>query len=322
MNIKGFIISACTAAVILLTASISSALPGAIVVYNETDLGGSWRYDYTIYNISTEGEALHEVLFYFPGDVMVTGTSLPSGWHGIPWTGTYTISYLNAYSTDFTYDTVAWDSLNGFSFTVDSRAGDILYEAYFSGDKRISGSTLFCLFSFYRDADGDGYGNPEDSVQDCFAPEGYVADGTDCNDGLASINPSTLWYQDYDEDGYGDAAIYFQQCTEPPGPTRYVFNKLDYNDNNPTIGPAVKLTGTAIAYYLSLQDAYDHASEGDTIRAAAVIITENLNINQSKTVTINGGYNGTFTSQTGQTTLHGNLSVTDGKLTIQEVIIE
>jgi hypothetical protein len=41
----------------------------------------------------------------------------------------------------------------------------------------------------YRDADGDGYGNPSVSVPECTPPAGYVANPNDCNDGNAAINP-------------------------------------------------------------------------------------------------------------------------------------
>jgi hypothetical protein len=42
---------------------------------------------------------------------------------------------------------------------------------------------------FYRDFDGDNFGNPNNSSLFCARPNGYVSNNTDCNDGAASINP-------------------------------------------------------------------------------------------------------------------------------------
>ncbi|MEY4118812.1 MAG: hypothetical protein RLZZ116_2140 [Planctomycetota bacterium] len=55
--------------------------------------------------------------------------------------------------------------------------------------------------SFYRDADGDGFGNSADSVQNCtgVAPAGYVANSSDCDD-------TRLLYADTDGDGFGAGA--------------------------------------------------------------------------------------------------------------------
>ncbi|MEO0606108.1 MAG: putative metal-binding motif-containing protein, partial [Myxococcota bacterium] len=43
---------------------------------------------------------------------------------------------------------------------------------------------------YYADVDGDGFGNADQSEYACTAPEGWVADGTDCDDAVAGINPA------------------------------------------------------------------------------------------------------------------------------------
>lgn len=44
---------------------------------------------------------------------------------------------------------------------------------------------------YYEDGDGDGYGNPAVLISDvCTQPTGYVTDGNDCDDTVASTHPA------------------------------------------------------------------------------------------------------------------------------------
>ena len=93
---------------------------------------------------------------------------------------------------------------------------------------------------WFKDNDGDGYGNPMKFEQRCEQPDGYVEDDTDCNDNVDTIHPdndeicndkdddcdgyvdedatdATTQYRDADEDGYGDADHPVTACGAQPG---------------------------------------------------------------------------------------------------------
>ncbi len=44
---------------------------------------------------------------------------------------------------------------------------------------------------WYRDADDDGYGDPESSIDACETPEGYVDNDLDCDDENAQVGPES-----------------------------------------------------------------------------------------------------------------------------------
>jgi len=59
---------------------------------------------------------------------------------------------------------------------------------------------------WYRDEDGDGWGNGYDNVEECEQPEGYVYGYGDCDDTDASTYPGAAdsWYDGVDSDCGGD----------------------------------------------------------------------------------------------------------------------
>lgn len=77
-----------------------------------------------------------------------------------------------------------------------------------------------------------------------------------------------------------------------------------------------------LAEYSSLQVAYTAAGDSETIQSQAVVFIENLNINQSKSVTLEGGYDCDYAVITGKTTLNGTLMTDNGTLTIGNFILE
>ncbi len=110
--------------------------------------------------------------------------------------------------------------------------------------------------TYYADTDGDGYGDPASELQSCGPVTGYVTDNTDCNDGVAAINPGAIeicdgidnncdgqvdegfttenYYADLDGDGYGDPSSVLQGCSPPSG---YVLDGTDCDDTNEAVHP-------------------------------------------------------------------------------------
>lgn len=46
--------------------------------------------------------------------------------------------------------------------------------------------------TYYQDADGDGFGNVNASMQACSAPAGYTLNTMDCNDNTSAVNPNAV----------------------------------------------------------------------------------------------------------------------------------
>ena len=140
----------------------------------------------------------------------------------------------------------------------------LLLVACFEGDKPLPGDSEpppddtvgpdTCLEPWYRDADEDGFGDDDDSVESCTAVDGYSAVGGDCDDGDTAVHPAatetcneldddcdgevdedlaSTWSIDEDGDGWGgDEGV--QACEAPSG---YVAEGGDCDDGAPPVNP-------------------------------------------------------------------------------------
>jgi len=73
--------------------------------------------------------------------------------------------------------------------------------------------------------------------------------------------------------------------------------------------------------YTSIQDAVHGAGTGSTIRIAQGTYDESVVLDESKILTLQGGWDGSFTTQTANTTLIKAQKAPQGSLTLQNVMI-
>ena len=120
--------------------------------------------------------------------------------------------------------------------------------------------------AWYRDGDGDGYGDPNYETHDCVPPTGYVEDFTDCDDGDAAVHPGaqevcddydtdedcdglvdgedpdatnlSTFYEDADGDTHGSATgAVISACDAPSG---FSDTSDDCDDTDRTVNPSAR----------------------------------------------------------------------------------
>jgi hypothetical protein len=123
-------------------------------------------------------------------------------------------------------------------------------------DDLVDGPDALDVLDWWRDADGDGFGDPDVSLLACWLPSGYTDDFTDCDDAALDVYPGAdeycngmdddcdlsvdeddaidaiTWYADGDGDGYGDILTSAIACNPPP---MYVASPGDCDDAQPNV---------------------------------------------------------------------------------------
>ncbi len=111
--------------------------------------------------------------------------------------------------------------------------------------------------TWHIDHDGDGYGSDDYTWVSCEAPPGFILDGSDCDDLVATTHPDSdefcdeidndcdeaidedaidmaRFFADTDGDGFGDAESTVWACSVPEG---HVEDDTDCDDDDPTSWP-------------------------------------------------------------------------------------
>jgi hypothetical protein len=86
--------------------------------------------------------------------------------------------------------------------------------------------------------------------------------------------------------------------------------------------PANAATISGIIYYTTIQSAYAAATTGQSVLAQAMFFPENVTFASTFPVTLKGGYDCTFGSNPGYSTLIGSLTIKGGPVTLGNLVIK
>ena len=184
----------------------------------------------------------------------------------------------------------------------------------------------------------------------CAAPG--VPSGTDPADGSSGVSVGALpsWENASAADSYD---LYLGTSADPPfagesvspGFTGVVLNyDTTYywrvvarkNCGSATSGPVlsfstaafcdnlpVRIPGRlAVYYYMSLQSAYEAASEGNVIEMQALDYVEGLILGRDISVTLDGGHDCAYSADAGQTMISGRLTVSGGTVSVENLVLK
>lgn len=129
--------------------------------------------------------------------------------------------------------------------------GDVAVSAEFESSTKVR--------DWYRDADGDNFGDPLNSIRSGDQLPGFVINNQDCDDGNVQISPAKAekvdgidnncndkidegfnartWYRDHDRDGWGNPEVTQVSETQP---LEFVSSNLDCDDNDNQVNPEAR----------------------------------------------------------------------------------
>jgi len=203
----------------------------------------------------------------FGWSVAIDSTTIVAGARRSDDNGTHSGAAYN-----YSYNGSSWDETkmlssdnsvaDEFGINVDVSGENILIASYHNTviNQHDGSAYIFqccdTLTTFYGDSDGDGFGEPNTTIQACYSPpSGYSSYDTDCDDTDPNIFPGSpescdgqdnncdgqidegfiqqTYYEDFDGDGFGNQNISIFGCPRPG----YTNDNTDCDDSDPNNFP-------------------------------------------------------------------------------------
>ncbi len=226
----------------------------------------------------------------------------------VPASGNYSLQIIGTGTGTYTIDILAYDANGTESIqTITGSAAPGVGALHQVGYSSVAGSQVTQTFmnSIYTITASAGSG-------------GSISPGTVVvNSGGSqafTITPSAGYYVadvTVDNVSYGPITSYTFTNVGAPHTITVTFAAYD-----------IMIPGTPPSYFSSLQSAYNASTSGNTLEIEAAVLTESPVFNLPISISIEGGYDSTFTNIVGYTTISGTLTIQDGTAAISNLVLE
>ena len=150
------------------------------------------------------------------------------------------------------------------------------------------------------------------------------------------ISDDSFTYSGFTPGTYGYTYEYtgtFTDSTICSG-TWYLYNNYcdgsgngTWNATNNTVSPQLFVASDGSCNgntpcYSTIQSAIDSAATGSTINVTSETYIEDVVLDASKDLTLQGGWNLTFTAQSSNTTIAGSMTISNGTVTVENIVLQ
>ncbi len=159
-------------------------------------------------------------------------------------------------------------------------------------------------------------GNTIQAPDLCSAYNSYLLEGNYWSDYTGDDDGSGTGKHAVADDNIGDTLIPHPSdtCSGNSDEYPFMFSDAWLCSNLPVMNASTS--------FYTLQEAYDAALNGDTIQSRSIILPKDLNCNRNISITLNGGYDCSYSTNAEITTIYGKVMISDGSVTIQSGTIE
>ncbi len=194
-------------------------------------------------------------------------------------------------------------------YSIKARAFDVAGNIGYAADRNVTVREAYRLDMVVNGTGKGTISSPPFGIACNSSCYGYYESGSEIN---LKVDPYYSYFTGWSGacTGTGDCLLKLQANTSV---TATFTNDLDH---------VARINYQTPLYFPSLQAAYTTALTGNTIQVWGMELSESCLFNRNLSVFLKGGYDDSYLSSGGVTTIHGNITITNGTVRVDKLVVK